>query len=272
MNRGFILPVVLVILTGLTGIALHRAAVCRAAYRRVILNWERIQSEYIARAGLKVAEIKILQDDPVVDGPGDPWFVPVAFNMEDARVLISVTDLQSRINLCRILYPSRELNMPLSRIFLRLYPRVSPEELIDGLGGKTPILSVGRAVRRLNLKPHSNAPDPQAVCTIFGSGKININTAGSSVLSAMFPECSEYDIRRIITLRDKQPFTSVFALRNAGISDPAISAIFPVAGVNTSIFSIRCRVENKNIAATAQMTVQRRNGTLKIRRYSEWWE
>jgi type II secretory pathway component PulK len=272
-QKGFILPTVIVMGAILTGITLTWSAHQFSSYNQTILAFHRIQALNAARSGLDVARYRLEIDDNRIDGPEDEWYQPASISIAGLNVSVRTEDELSKLNINSLVYPSGEVNTGISRIAQRLLTERNRTMVVRTLQNPAnPYLAFFLSPGMLHRVPGTQWTDSQIQSvTVFGHGRININTATPDVLKTCLGNGSDTLCRRVIDQRQESAFSSVFDFRDRlGLSDVLFREVFPILTVNSSYFSIVSEVESGTVQASARIVVHRSAGTTRIIRYREW--
>jgi general secretion pathway protein K len=275
VNRGFVLFSVIVISAVLAGIALTTAIQYQKAYLRAALDWERIRTMNAAYSALERGRIVLEQDRNETDGPQDAWFQPISAQIDTIRVTLSTTDEQGKIAVNQLIYPSGEVNHRQMEIFSE-WAGMSDAAQTDFLGNltkwrtkyKTLLASAGLLKEMAMMRG-----DPEAGLTVFGNGRINVNTAPEEVLKALLQNSGRDAVKDAIRIRKSEPYANAFDFKKSlDLTDEAFQRIFPLICFNSSFFRLQARAAGAEIAATAEIVAQRSSGSTRILQRREWWQ
>ncbi|MBN1356970.1 general secretion pathway protein GspK [bacterium] len=270
-QKGFILPVVLILSALLTGTALAWAGRQFHAYNRSILNFTRLKAIHAARSGVEWARFRLEMDSRDIDGPGDMWYDPMTFRVGEMTVTVSVEDEQSKLNINALVYPSGELNRRISEIADGLITRPRREAITRFLrreGVCRSFRSTGSLLRVPGFRAETQS---LSAITVFGQGRININTASPELLEILVRSGGAECVAGIVREREREPFQSVFDLRSRSVmAETDYMAWFPILAVRSDVFSIHSSVKSETVSASTTMVIQRTGGKSVVLRYGEW--
>ncbi|GIX48240.1 MAG: hypothetical protein KatS3mg131_2451 [Candidatus Tectimicrobiota bacterium] len=245
-QRGFVLVVVLGLLAVLFILALSLGAAVRADLARARRFQDAVAAEFLAKAGMAWA-VHYLQaleragrlwqapwrfeparfgDQPLGAGTFSLTYVDATgqarFGLQDEEARLNV-NTAPRALLEALLQPAA---VDVERL-LQQRPFATPEDLLVR-GGLEPAVFYGQAGR----------PGLEAFLTVWGSGKLNVNTAPWQVL-ALLPGMTPAQAQALVAYRhgaDGQPgtaddrfFPTLAALRQVVPLDPAWEGLLTVA-------------------------------------------
>jgi type II secretory pathway component PulK len=275
MNRGFVLLYSIILLSIITSLAVRYATLHQSQYRIAVLNLERTRCLHAARSGLEFTRSILEKDLNPVDGIPYIKNASQKIRIDDIPVTITVIDEQGKINLNRLVYPSGDASPRLMNVFLRWShsDTLSSETCVSKYkqwfeAFHTPFLTptVGRLASGINEK------DASASLTVFGNGLININTANDAVLKALLEDNSGRLSQKIISFREKTPFTSPFDLKDLLSSEDILfQRIFPLICVNSTCFTISALAGSSSTSVKAEAIIQRSSDSSIILRYRDGW-
>ena len=245
---------VLVFLTSMMGLVTTTLLVEARASRN---QYFRHAALYNARAGLEVAAAQLLADDLNVDSAADAWYVnedafgDVAFGKGSFAVRYpdettgafrpGVVDEERKVNIntadadtLKGLHPALTdavVEQVIVRRKTRPFAVVNELALLDGLDRD--------ALRAAS----DDAPAGLAsLLTVFGDGKVNVNTAPVAVLASL-PGLDKESAQKIVDYREggdtMKSFTTVDAVQKAaGLAAGDFAALRPLLTVASRHFSI----------------------------------
>jgi len=274
MNRGFVLMNTILVLTALSSLAIRQARSDLFAYHSAHLGQRRVQAVHAAQSGIEIGRRILELDESSIDGPGDPWYSPAQFKIGTIPVNVLIEDEQAKLNVNHLVYPSGELNPGLWRIFARLMSG-TPITRIDWLRfmrnrqqqtrSRLPAPGLIRLVEGL-----SSVPVPEDL-TVFGNGRININTAGPGLLSAILGNPGKDVVAEIIAERERQAFISVFELAaRTHLADTDIRKLIPIGTVRSSFYKITAKSVSSPVTVTVETLIRRTGPSTEILQYREW--
>ncbi len=274
MNRGFVLFNTVMILTAVSLLALNQAHRKIFAYTTATQAWETTRVRHAARSGITYARMILENDRNPADGVGDTWFNPGKIEIDGIAVIVEVIDEQGKLNINHLLHPSGELNTGLWRIFQRI-PGMSS---VSETGWKQfltrwqekyrcPIPSPGL----LSELPGITLQQPDDLITVFGNGRINLNSADAIVLESLVSRNGKQFAGQIISGRERTTITSLFEMKNAwDLDENLFKELLPLATMISSWFTLRATAFTDSGAAHVETVVHRDRRTTRIVRYREW--
>jgi len=174
-------------------------------------SWERrTAAHYLARAGLSVAEQRLLDDKAKTDALTDAWALPKGLQDvalgdgtfsavqlgADGEAVYGAVDEERKLN----------VNKATRDMLLAVSPSVT-EDLADAIIQARPFASLeelqtcGSVPPGFLGNPSEDAPGGmQALLTVYGDGKINVNTAPAPVLAAV-PGLTPDAARKLVDAR-----------------------------------------------------------------------
>jgi type II secretory pathway component PulK len=161
---------------------------------------QRVQAYYFARSGLEVAVHELLQDDPTVDSLADAWSVggkaPMKAGLGKGEFSVEHVSEVTGEGRTGAVDEERKLNInKADRAMLRdLHPAMTPE-IVNAIMKRRierPFDSVDEMASLPELPegflvmPREEAPAGlRPLLTVYGDGKINVNTAPAVVLGSI---------------------------------------------------------------------------------------
>jgi general secretion pathway protein K len=194
--------------------------------------------------------------------------LPLEEKIEDTTVRLLLEDNNSRFNVNLIGATNPVLSETRRLIFSRLLRELKiSEDYADRLADfidndKRP--SVPGGEDRAKNYPLSSLSElsymfPENVLntvmpylTVFGDGKININTANLPLLKALHPEMSEALAKRIIEVREDKPFESLAEVARVPGMEIIGPAIFDVIKFRSDSFNVVIKAESNDLVETAE--------------------
>lgn len=277
-QRGYSLPLVLVILAVISSLALAAARQAMGARDRAAGFAERIRTRHAALSGIDIGKRLLAADRTPWDGPGDAWFDGAAFALNDAAVSVEIIDEQAAIPLNHLLLPSGETNPPFERAVEHLFPGVSHpgerwREFLSNHFMNGPVKPVSSDVFAAFLEqfPGSGAATNHAddriarYLTSYGQGRINLNTASPEILRALGGESLE---RAVINRRNTRALETVLDIDDTAGS---LRGLISVTDVRSAFFRVRATATGVVVTCRAEAVVWRGNNRLTVLRHREWW-
>jgi general secretion pathway protein K len=201
--------------------------------------------------------LKVLKDDKNdYDGEGDDWYGTKFYRYKDITISAYVVDECGKININRL------KDQRIYEIALRLsYETNIPSELIDRL---KEAVSEGKRFSSLS-QVYDFVTDTEIpktfskYFTVYGSGKININSAPKEILEAIFE--GETLAESII---EERPFKNVQEIKELpGMDEELYYAVLPILTTKCDYFSFK-------IFSTCGSAVSEVEGYLTRRKVLEW--
>ena len=200
------------------------------------------------------------------DSLNEFWALPYTIPIEDGKIEITVWDEESRFNVNTITKPyGLEV---LKRLFRELeISSINPDKIYTWITGKgfwdrkmppksLPMNSLGELLfigmserdfygKTIGFKAYPGVED---VLTVWGDGKVNINTASRWVLKALFPPEYQDVVDEVIDYRSEHPFKKVQdLLMVSGVDFNLFHIISPWIKVKSSYFSIDIKVQRGGV-------------------------
>lgn len=286
-DPGFSVVIVMVLLTALTSLALAAGQIALDRRKQSAFYAERIQVRHAALSGIDAGKFLLQIDQTPWDGPGDTWSKTLPFDLNTARVSITIRDEQAAISLNHLLLPSGELNAPLITATASLLPEIPDlgdrwnrflskrhETLgfrpvtIDTLKNFVDIDAQGRHIDLSNRSSHlefMNREQLESLFTAFSSGHINLNTASPELLRALGGPSLEQAVTR---QRNQAPLTSIFEIPEAS---HLLQGLTSVVDVKSSFFTIVVEAAGSFVTCHAEAVIWRRNMDITVLRHKVWW-
>jgi len=291
-RSGQTLVVALVVLALVTGLLGTMSLALMAEARFAAYRGRHLAAFYAARAGVETACLQILADDPAVDGLTDAWHTSkdkegriggyvfqVAYRSETTgRPRLGVADEERKLNVNRADRATlRALDPRMSdataKAILRARPFVTLADLCRVPG-----------ITRAYLEaPLEDAPGGLAsLLTVYGDGRVNINTAPLAVLRSL-EALTPADARRLIAHRDgpdgkpgtddDRRFRDLSEVRTLlGIQEASFERLRPWLTVASRHFTLTCRgapATKPLPACTVRQVVRRDRDGLTVVRFEE---
>lgn len=259
---------------------------------------------YAARGGVVLAKSlleKDSQEDPTRDTLGDDWAESGQLQnitIGDVATRITVTDQERLLNINRL---TSKQNSDFARIHESLMRLVEileldqegelgiAERITDYLdddeegeyedGAKNAALTTIEEMVKIPgitsriLYGYTNDEGEQIkgladFVGLWGTGRVNLNTAGMEVLQAISPEISEEDADNIVTYRaDQEPFNTPADLINvAGLSDIYQRDRQLMQHVTTvsTYFEVRIKAEKDNVKKDVRAILRRQGKNIDM--------
>ena len=255
-RKGFVLFIVLVIVSALASFLFSIYYLSQLTYSKTQGLKDYAVAYHAAVSAVKIALNFLQEDKNDYDGEGDDWARPIVYNYRGIAVSVSIRDECGKVNL-NALYDKRLFKV-LKRLFEEIgvepsvadsikdwvdrdsspEPSGAEEDFYEGLGYKPsngPMRSLGELlyVRGIDERLYKKL---QKYLTIYGSGKINVNSAPKEVLLALSPDMSPEAADSIIEARPIEELTKLTEL--PGISKELYFEIRPLITNRCDYFKI----------------------------------
>lgn len=232
-SSGQALVVTLVVLAFITSVMSALSLSLLMDVKSADRHRQRIQAYYFARSGLEVAVHELLQDDPKVDSLADAWSAggkaPMKALLGKGEFSVEHVSEATGEGRAGAVDEERKLNInKANRAMLRdLHPAMTPE-IVNAIMKRRierPFVSVDEVAALPEIPggflvmPREKVPAGlRSLLTVYGEGKINVNTAPEAVLRSIERIGSDL-ADKIVALRngedgqpgteDDRPFTDV---------------------------------------------------------------
>lgn len=278
-QSGSVLVLSLLVIATLTGLAVAFSGTARTEVNLAAFSRDALRAEALARAGVQGALQAIASDEDVEkDDLGEDWalFDPTALPMAvppEAVLTGFVRDEAGKLNLNMLLNGSGEIDEAWGQRVERLFDllglsRVAYESLLDWLdsddikrldGAESftyqgqevpypcangPLLSP-RQVRlvqgfdRTDRLGGGADLDLMGLVTVYGDGRINVNTAPPEVLQSLDEELDRSLAESMVFRRTDEPFESVSEVKEVpGMDEEVFERVQGLLTVNSSLFGI----------------------------------
>lgn len=250
--------------------------------RYVTLQKEYLTAQYVARAGLETACRELLSDESRSDTLTESWSAATKpfenVGLGEGAFDVGYTDEITGAPRFGVVDEERKVNVNKAppEVLKALSPAFT-EEVVDTIvkaREKRPFLSLEDMAALPNIPPGfltdraSNAPAGLAsLLTVYGDGRVNVNTAPAFVLAAL-PEIGGEMAVRIVDLRSQAGgFNSVDKLLDAlGEQGAKLAPVVKGLKASSEYFTIRSegRIPNTNISCVLSRVVQRDGDTLVV--------
>ncbi|MBE9503010.1 MAG: general secretion pathway protein GspK, partial [Proteobacteria bacterium] len=138
--------------------------------------------------------------------------------------------------------------------------------------GKMASLHELRLIKGMNESLSKKAEDAvlEPWLSVYGDGKVNINTAPAEVLLSLADEMDETVVETIIDYREENPFLSREDLKKVPrLDEETRKAIASKVKVTSNFFSVKVRGIVKEVSTDIYTVVSRKSGKIKIIYYGE---
>ncbi len=269
--KGFVLFIVLVITSALVSFLFSIYYLSQLSYNKTEGLKDYAVAYHGAVSAVKIALKFLREDKNGYDGEGDDWARPIVYNYRGISVSVSIEDECGKVNLNGLYDP--RLFKVLKRLFKEIgvdpaiadsikdwvdrdntpEPAGAEEDYYLGLGYRPTngaMRSLGELlyVKGVNRKLYEKL---KKYLTIYGSGKINVNSAPKEVLMALSERMSSEAADSIIEARPIQELEKLTQL--PGISKELYFEIRPLITNRCNYFKIDVTASYGR--ATAQIRV-----------------
>ncbi len=266
-KKGYVLVIVLLIMAVTTTAVIHFAGTVYG-YVNTANNFN--ESE---RMSLLLKSAYLLTAEKALDlssqlNLGAQREISFAEKIEETTVGLHLEDNNSKFNLNLLGRKNPVLSETSFAIFRRLLRELKINEeyadrLVDFIDSdKIPRVSGGEdraknyALFSLSELSYIFSEDDlktvMPYLTVFGDGKININTVDLPLLKALNPEISEALAKRIIEVREGKPFESTVDVTKVPGMETIGVAISDVIKVKSNSFSMVIKAERNDLIETAE--------------------
>lgn len=252
-EKGMVLLLVLVVVALVAGLLSEFSFSSLIDLRLAETYRDSTRAYHLARGGVRAAQMILKQDQNSYDASSEMWGGGVAnFPVGDGTVTISIEDLDGLLDLNALVSGNNPQPAQMDR-FLRLFTDLGLEQpqnlvaaLIDWLDSGDDVYSKNGAMGAessyyLSLNPPYQARNGKMTSltelalvkgfsrevidkikpyvTVFGTMKVNINTAPAEVISTLYQNpdkpVSLEDAQKIVDARNEAPFTKVGDFKDA---------------------------------------------------------
>ncbi|PLX78744.1 MAG: hypothetical protein C0615_03365 [Desulfuromonas sp.] len=270
-EKGMVLLIVLLVVTLLMTLLVEFSFSTLVDLRLAETFRDTVRAEQLAKGGIRVGRMILQDDNNSYDGPNEDWAQGIEqYPVADGTVSIRATDLGGRFDLNRLVTPQGNIDPLFKDRYLALLdllgaddPVVLTDSLIDWLDPddlsepngaeeryyrslETPYNCNNRALSSLEelvlirgynrklislLRPH---------VTVFGSAKVNVNSASSELLQALVPQMDAVAAETIIEARRQEPFTRLEELKEL----PGMESLYGFVYLYLDVKSSSYRIES----------------------------
>jgi general secretion pathway protein K len=299
-QKGVALVLTLLILTLLvvTGLEMNRAVRVEATLAENFRDLT--QASYIAQSGVEIARALIQEDDPSYDGPDERWAQFEILASHSARLFPEghfagrILDENSKFNPNGMADSSSKKKEQMDRLLQLLgHPTDWTDALLDWLDAddqprargaekefylskKSPHLPKNgplgsldellliKGVTPVLLYGEEGKEGLMNYLTVQSDGRININTAGLSVLMSLSPKIDQTMAKAVLTYRMEKPFRKTEDLRSLPGWDAVYSSISSEITVGSSYFSVEVLGIYREARATLQAVIRREGRKTRV--------
>lgn len=307
-EKGFALLAVLVILAILTPLVVNFSYSARVQMAGADYFSSKIKSHEVARAGLESAIQALKRDNNKYDAFNEDWgrfgelsqFSGSFF--DEGSFVGRIDDEEGKLNINDLVYSGTQ-NIVMVEQMERFFELKNINiDLIDGVidwldedsetelmgaetdyyntldnpynakNGKMASLHELRLIKGVNEGLSKKGEDAalEPYLSVYGDGKVNINTAPAEVLLSLADEMDEAAVEAIISYREENPFLSPDDLKKVpGLDEETRKAIASKVKVTSAYFSVKVRGTVKEVSTDIYTVVRRDNGKIKIIYYGE---
>jgi general secretion pathway protein K len=275
-ERGIALIVVLCITSVMVGAAVQMISQTRREVSETANLGDGLQALYLARSGIAFSKALLNSDDHEYNGLGQPWADAetwsARFNalFEEGKSSITIEDETGKIPINYLINKDGSVNSAIRDLLVRLlnqpqwklteeqtaeivnklqdWMKTNSQPSLGASESKTNIKGPFRfpeeilkteAITKDLLFGKANQPGLNSYITLYGNGKININTTPKPVLKALFPGINEATLERLDQFRrtekDKLKATDWYRqiIGTSGVTPPS-----DLIGVKSEAFRI----------------------------------
>ncbi|MBN1296389.1 general secretion pathway protein GspK [bacterium] len=267
-DDGFSVVIVLAVMTAIFTLALCGARTAAGRREIAAMHADRVAVHHANHSGLALAVAIIQSDTTAWDGPGDTWYPAATVPIGDLIASITVEDEQARLPVHYLLRPSGDLNEPVVSAFRNVFPTciidrdrwANDRNRWEQTHHDLPISALA-AIRLLGITD----PDADRFVTVYGTGRININTADPKMLEALGGSAFS---RAVVRARSRQALTSVFDLSESVIIPPGVVSILDT---RSSCFRITISTPGRFVIGRLEAVVWRQGSNILVLDQKEWW-
>ena len=268
-SRGFVLFVVLVIVSVLASLLFSIYYLSQVSYTRAQGFKDYATAYHAAVSAVKIALKFLKEDNNKFDGEGDDWARPIVYNYRGIFVSVRISDECGKVNVNKIT-GEREFQI-LKRLFKELslepsladsirdwvdrddepQPEGAESSYYESLGYKPtngPMKSLGELlyIKGVNQRLYKRL---KKYLTVYGKGKVNVNSAPKEVLMALSPNLGPEAADSIIEARPIEDVSKLLEL--PGITKELYFEIRPLITNRCNYFKIEATASYGE--ATAQV-------------------
>jgi general secretion pathway protein K len=291
-QRGMVLLLVLVVVTLLAALLSEFSFSSLVDLRLAETFRDSTRAYYLANGGVKAGRMLLQEDTNGYDGPDELWSQGVVgYPVGDGTVSITIEDLGGKVDLNRLVSNLGNIDPVVKDRCLRLFselqladPAGLVDALIDWLDPGSDEQPLGAESTYYQGLPHpypaKNGPldsldelllvkgfDNTIVATlaphvtVYGSEKINVNSASQEVLLALSDQMSKDAAKQIVAARLERPFKTLQQLQQLPGMETLYGAIYTYIDVKSDTFRIRSFGQvgdgNRTIEAVVRKTGDR---------------
>jgi general secretion pathway protein K len=300
-NKGFILIVVLIIISLLFPVALSFFGKAQINLLQAENFRDTIQASRMAQSGVEIAMGLLMNDDLTYDCMTDKWALPFPVITEETSIVdVTIVDDDSKLNINALVDKDGNVNSDIRDRLKNLIERLGGKAdfvnaIIDWIDANNTITEPGGAedgeyrdlgylvkngpmdtIDELTLikgfdKEHlGNKSFNKFLTTAPTDGKININTAPLEILFDL--GFREGLVQEIVNAREAEPFQHVSDIwRVLGVDSKSLpQGIDQKIKVNSSIFTVRSSCTVKKVVKVIEAVLQREKEGIKVLSWREF--
>jgi len=275
-SRGFVLFVVLVIVSVLASLLFSVYYLSQLSYRKAEGIKDYATAYHAAVSAVKIALKFLKEDDNRFDGQGDDWAKPIVYNYRGIFVSVRISDECGKVNLNRVT-DEREFKV-LKRLLGELgvepsvadsirdwvdkddepQPEGAESSYYEGLGYRPtngPMKSLGELlfVKGIDRRLYKRLKN---YLTVYGKGKVNLNSAPKEVLMALSPDLGPEAADSIIEARPIEDVSRLLEL--PGITKELYFEIRPLITNRCNYFKVEATASYGDATAQVEAYTTRR--------------
>lgn len=288
-ERGMVLLLVLVVVALLTALLSEFSFSSLVDLRLAETFRDSSRAYYLAKGGVRAGRMLLQDDRNQYDGPDELWSQGVVgYPVADGTVSITIEDLGGKVDLNRLVTKLGNVDPVIKDRCLRLFTELGfddPAGLVDALidwldpdDDPQPLGAESNYYQGLaHPYPAKNGPldsfdellmvkgfSPQVVkalaphATVYGSDKINVNTASKEVLLSLSDQMDEDAANAIIDARTDEPFKTLQQVKDLPGMETLYGAIYLYIDVKSDTYRIHSQGQvgdgTRSVAAVVRKT------------------
>lgn len=279
MNQDGIALIFSLVVVALLSILVIEFSFLSRVDANIVGNWENERrAYYLAKGGVSFGTYLLKRDKPGIDCYLDDWAKAIPpLPVGEGVITFEVSDEDGKIDINSLIGKNGKLNVELSKVIERLFGLYDIDSevlssLLDYLGVDSGEASVesdeqgnGHFDTKGELAGFPGIDACEDFLTVYSSGKININTAGASVLESLSAGIDEGVAEAIIDYRTKTPFRNVAQLAAVpGVTPRMLNDVKKVAAVKSSFFTVKSTGSVNELHRTVVAVIERTKKGLNI--------